>query len=366
MIARFSSPSPRVAVSSLFFVTGLLAGTWIGRIPTVTSNLDLDPGEIGLLLLFFSVGSLVSFQAIGHLIERFDTRWCAGAAGLLMCGALPLAALAPNQATFATALFTLGFGIGATSVAMNAQAVSVQRLAARPIMHALHGLFTLGMLAGSLVGGLLSGAGIRAPLHFAGSAAISLVWIAVATTGLTGDEAPEDPGGSKGLALPPRALWPIGGLAFCAGLAEGSMYDWSALYVHDELGASEATGALAFAAFSGAMLTGRFAGDRIVNRLRPVAAVRGGSLMAAAGLVGGLATTTVPGAFLGFVVIGLGLSLLMPLLYSAAGGSHPAVPSVRGVAAVATLGFTGLLAGPPVLGRWPTQRRFARLWAGWS
>lgn len=348
-IARIGSPGPRLAVSSLFLITGLLAGTWIGRIPAVTSRLGLDAGQIGSLLLFFSVGSLVSFQVIGRLIARYGSPWCARAAGLLTCAALPLLALAPERVSFGMALWTVGFAIGATSVAMNAQAVTVQRLAARPIMHSLHGLFTLGMLVGSLIGGALASLEIGPVAHFAASGAIVAIWTAAAATGLVADESTGDEEKSKGLAFPPRALWPIGALAFCAGLGEGSMYDWSALYVHGELGASEGTGALAFAAFSGAMLTGRFAGDRMITRLGPVTTMRGGSLVAAVGLIGGLATTTVVGAFLGFAVVGLGLSMLMPLLYSAA-GSHPEVASFRGVAAVATMGFTGLLAGPPVLG----------------
>jgi MFS family permease len=233
---------------------------------------------------------------------------------------------------------------------MNAQAVVVQQHAGRPIMNSLHGYFTLGTLIGSAIGGLLAVLEVGPVPHFLAMTLLGMFAVTLAARHLLPDtpSVAERPS-RAGLALPPRALLPLGLLALCAGLAEGSMYDWSALYVNDELHASESTGSLAFATFSLAMLVGRFGGDRVVARVGSMNVVRYGGLLAAAGLLAGLLIHTVAGALAGFVCLGLGLSVLMPLLYSA-GGSFPGIPSVQGVAAIATMGFLGLLAGPPLLG----------------
>ncbi len=330
-VRHVATPGPRVAVTVLFLVTGLIAGTWIGRIPAVTSNLNLDTGDIGSLLLFFSFGSLVAFQFIGKMIVRNGSQGSIRRTGYLMSASLSLLALAPNPASFGVGLFVVGFAVGSTSVAMNAQGVSVQRLAGRPIMNTLHGFFTLGLLIGSALGSLAAEAGVRPLPHFVGFSLAGLLIVTIAVPGLIPDEPIRQ-------ADKPRA-----------GLGEGSMYDWSALYIHDEMGASESAGALGFATFSTSMLVGRFSGDRIVARLGMVNVVRAGSLVAAAGLLAGLVVDTLVTVFIGYALLGLGLSVLMPLFYSAA-GTHPGIPGVRGVASIATMGFTGLLVGPPILG----------------
>ena len=349
-VRHVATPGPRVAVTMLFLVTGLIAGTWIGRIPAVTSNLELDTGNIGSLLLFFSFGSLVAFQFIGKMIVRNGSQGSIRRTGYLMSASLCLLALAPNPASLGVGLFVVGFAVGSTSVAMNAQGVSVQRLAGRPIMNTLHGFFTLGLLIGSALGSLAAEAGVRPLPHFVGFSLAGLLIVTIAVPGLIPDEPVRQADEPRaGLVFPPRALWPLGIAAFCAGLGEGSMYDWSALYIHDEMGASESAGALGFATFSTSMLVGRFSGDRIVARLGMVNVIRAGSLVAAAGLLAGLVVDSLFAVFIGFALLGLGLSVLMPLFYSAA-GTHPGIPGVRGVASIATMGFTGLLVGPPILG----------------
>ena len=309
-IRVFPFAGPRVAISSIFLVAGLTAGTWFSRIPAVTSNLDLDKGQIGSLLLFLSVGSLVAFQVIGRLVLRFGSARVTQVAAWVAVATLPLLAVAPTPFAAGVVLFLLGIGIGSTGVAMNAQGVTVQTALGRPIMSSLHGFFTLGTLVGSVVGGVMAELGVGPSPHFAAMTAIGLVVVVFAAPGLLADvrTSGEERGG--GISLPPRALWPLGVLTFCAGLGEGSMYDWSALYVHDELGAAESTGALAFATFSLAMLIGRFAGDAIVARLGTVRVVRLGSLIAATGLSIGLAVDTIASVFIGFACLGIGLSAL--------------------------------------------------------
>jgi fucose permease len=155
--------------------------------------------------------------------------------------------------------------------------------------------------------------------------------------------------GGKGFSLPPRALWTLGVVAFCGAVGEGAMADWGALYVHDDLGGSEGMAAFAFTVFSTTMLLGRFATDRVSSRFDPSRVVRAGAIVAVVGLIGGLLPSTTTAAIVGYAVMGLGLACVFPLVYSAA-GSIPGVPSGRGVAAAATMGYTGFLAGPPLLG----------------
>jgi MFS family permease len=359
--SRFRSSGPLLAVTTLFLMIGLLAGTWFSRIPAVTSNLDLDVGQIGLLLLFFSLGALVVFQVIGRVIARYGSHRVAHVAGFGFAAAIALVALAPTAASFALALFLAGLAFGGLNVALNAQGVTIERHLGRPVMNMLHGWFTTGMMVGSLLGGGAVAIGLGPVPHFAGMTGVALAIVVVAGPRLLPD-APAAPAESarRQSRLLPRTLWPLAILAFCASVTEGAMYDWSALYIHEDLGASEGTGAIAFAVFSLAVLIGRFGGDRAVVRLGSVGVVRMGSALAGAGVLAGLAVGTVPAGMVGFAALGLGVSVLTPLFYSIA-GSRPDVPSAQGVAAVATCGMLGLLAGPPLLGNLAdvTSLRFA-------
>ena len=267
-----------------------------------------------------------------------------------MCAALALLAVVPSPYLLAVVLFVDGVAFGGLNVALNAKGVATEQHLGHRIMGSLHGFFTAGMLLGSIVAALVARAGVGPAPHFAVMAAIGLAILALAGGNLLPDQATTS--GASGRdrhVLLPRVLWPLGLMAFCASVSEGAMYDWSALYVHQELGGSEATGAAAFAAFSLAVLVGRFGGDRVVDRFGPATIVRLGSAIAGAGLLSGLVVDSIAAVACGFAALGLGVSVLTPMFYSAA-GSRAGVSSAQGVAAVATCGMLGLLAGPPLLG----------------
>ena len=347
------TPTPRISVSAFFAVTGFISATWIARIPAATRKLDLDTAQLGTLLLFIAVGSLVAFQFIGRIIERYGSARSSTIFGGVFVVALSLLALAPVPAVLGIALFAYGFAFGAVDVAMNAQGVGVERKLRKPIMGSLHGYFSLGALVGAALSGIVAEAGIGLIPHFLAFSAIGAGIVIWAARGQIADDpvpAPKDADANPPrFALPPRVLWPLGVLAFCGALGEGAMADWSALYVNDELGGSEGVAAFAFTAFSMTMLIGRFAGDRIVARFGAVRTVGVGSVVASLGMLAGLLPGTIAAAVLGFAIMGLGLSVVIPVVYSAA-GSTPGIPSGRGVAAVATIGYSGFLAGPPLLG----------------
>lgn len=351
MVSEPSRFRVRLAISGLFLIPGLLAGAWFVRIPAVMAQHDLrDTGQVGLVLLSFSLGALVVFQVAGRLIARYGSSRVATTGGVAMCVVMALLALAPSPILLAGALFAMGLAIGGQSVARNAKGVTTERHLGHRIMGSLHGCFTVGILIGSAIGGLAARAGIQPPLQFAVMAAIGLAIVLAAHRDLLPDPATAAATTEKERhVLFSRTLLPLGIMAFCASLSEGAMYDWSALYVHRDLGASEATGAYAFAAFSLAVLVGRFGGDRVIDRLGAANVVRLGSAIAGTGLIIGLAIDTIPAVVGGIAALGLGVSLLTPMFYSAA-GSREGVSSAQAVAAVATCGMLGLLAGPPLLG----------------
>ncbi len=345
-------PSPRTAVSTFFAVVGFISAGWIARIPALTDKLDLDTAQLGTLLLFIAIGSILAFQFIGRLIERFGSDRTTFLFSLGFITALVLLALSPSPPALAGTLFLYGFGFGSTDVAMNAQGVTVELRLKRPIMGSLHGYFSLGALVGGAISAVFAQFEIGLEANLLAFAALGYVLVTWASTGQVKDEPiPADETPKKGLrfSLPPRVLWPLGVIAFCGAVGEGAMADWGALYVHDELGSSEGTAAFGFTVFSTTMLIGRFAGDRIVARFGPGVVVRVGAIVSAIGLTVGLLLGTTESAIGGFAVMGIGLAFVFPVVYSAA-GSTPGIPSGRGVAAVATIGYTGFLAGPPLLG----------------
>ncbi len=349
---RWATPSPRVAVSSYFALMGFISAGWIARIPAVTEKLDLDTAQLGLLLLFIAIGSLTAFQLIGRWIEQYGSDRTTWIFSVFYVAAFILMALAPSPWVLGPALFLYGFGFGATDVAMNAQGVTVERRLAKSIMGSLHGFFSLGALIGAAISAALASIGVGLEANLLAFAAVGVIVAWWANRGQIKDEPVPASVGEKrkrGFEVPPRALWTLGVVAFCGAVGEGSMADWGALYVHDELGGTEGAAAFAFTVFSTTMLLARFATDRITAVVRPSVAVRYGGILAAIGLVGGLLPGTTTAAVIGFALMGLGLAPVFPLVYSAA-GSLPGIPSGRGVASAATMGYTGFLAGPPLLG----------------
>ena len=346
------TPNPRVAVSAFFTVTGFISASWITRIPAAASKLNLDTAQLGTLLLFLGIGSIVAFQFIGKIIEHQGSARSAVFFGSVYVVSLSLLALSPNSITLGASLFIYGFMFGAIDVAMNAQGVGVERMLKRPIMGSLHGFFSLGALVGAALSGLIAQAGFGLTPHFIAFSVIGLACVLWANRGQIEDEAVANQGPRKKgprFSLPPRILWPLGVIAFCAAIGEGGMADWSALFIHNDLKGSEGVAAFGFTAFSSTMLIGRFAGDRIIGKFGAVPVVRVASVIASVGMLIGLLPGSIIAAVIGFAIMGLGLSVVIPVVYSAA-GSTPGIASGQGVAAVATIGYSGFLAGPPALG----------------
>lgn len=318
------SPPPRTAVSTFFAVTGFISASWITRIPAAAGKLNLDTAQLGTLLLFLGIGSIGAFQFIGKIIEHQGSARSAFLFGCVYVVSLSLLAVSPNSIALGASLFIYGFMFGAVDVAMNAQGVGVERMLKKPIMGSLHGFFSLGALMGAALSGVIAQAGIGLIPHFIAFSLIGLGCVFWANRGQIEDEAVanQEPR-KKGprFSLPPRMLWPLGVIAFCAAIGEGGMADWSALFIHNDLKGSEGVAAFGFTAFSSTMLIGRFAGDRIIGKFGAVPVVRTASVIAAVGMLIGLLPDSIIAAVIGFAIMGLGLSVVIPVVYSAAGST---------------------------------------------
>lgn len=253
---------------------------------------------------------------------------------MLLCAALPLPALAPSFAALVAALLLLGASNGLMDVAMNAQAVEVERRHRGPILASFHGMFSLGGLIGASLGALAADRALSPAAHLFAVAAV----LAVAVTAAG---APAERRSTRLLLL--------GLIAFCSSIGEGAMANWSAVYLRDELHTTAAVAATGYAVFSLAMLLGRFSGDGLTQRFGPERLVRAAALVVAAGLGAALLVNVPIALLVGFGCVGAGLSVVVPLVFRA-GASAPGVAPGRALSTLATLSYGGFLVGPPAIG----------------
>ena len=338
-----------LAIAGIFAINGVLLASWVARIPSVSRDLALNNAQVGIALLGVAVGSLSAFPFVGRFIARYGSARVTIACGLASCVAVILPAVAPHLLALFAGLVVLGASVGAMDVAMNAQGVEVERTGTRAILNALHGFWSIGGFVGATMGGWMAGMGVSVAVHLTTIAFATALVLLVVQRFLVPDVRSDDEVEAPVFMLPPRALWGLGAIAFCAAIGEGAIADWSALYLNESLGTSVGVAASGYAVFSLAMVVGRFSGDALVARMGAASVVRTGGAIAAVGLAAGLAVHTLTASLIGFAVVGLGLSVIVPTAFSAA-GRHPTIPRGTAIAAVATVGYAGLLAGPPTLG----------------
>lgn len=338
--------SARVATCLVFLVCGASMASWAPMVPFAKMRLGLSDADLGLVLLGLGGGAMVTMPLSGLLINRLGSRVVILGAVLLHSVMLPALALAGSAVALGVFLFVFGCGIGAVDVAMNAQAVVIEQRAGRPIMSFFHGLFSVGGIVGALGVSLLLEAGL--------SLVFCACVIAVGAVGLVIFQYPRLLPRSADHRIegtrwtfPPASVVFLGALCFVAFLAEGAILDWSAVYLKFFRDFSASSAGLGYAVFSVAMAAGRLTGDAVAHRLGPVPTMRWGAFTAAVGFCLVVAAPWWQGPLVGFLLIGLGLANVVPLLFSAAGRrGHPSVT----IPAITTLGYAGLLAGPALIG----------------
>ncbi len=339
----------RLAVLAVFFLNGFAFASWVVRIPAVKEKLALSEGLLGLALLGVAVGALTAMTAVGWLITRFGSRPVVGMTVLFFCLALPLPALMPNLPLLVVTLLLFGASGGALDVSMNSQAVAVEKQYGRPIMSSFHAAFSFGGLAGAASGGFVASLGVGVSLHLLGIAALSAVVATLAYRALLPASVDAGAPGAPAFARPTKALAGLGVIAFCVLLGEGTMADWSAVYLKGTLETGAGFAASGYAAFSLAMAFGRLFGDRFTEQLGPARLVRFGGALAAVGLGISLAAAQPAFALIGFASAGMGFSIIFPTVLSAAGRTEGVAPGPA-LAAVSSAGYFGFLVGPPIIG----------------
>ncbi|MEV4330007.1 MFS transporter [Streptomyces sp. NPDC049597] len=338
----------RVAVAAVFCVHGAVTGSFATRIPWIQDHAGVSAGQLGLALAFPALGASVAMPLAGAISHRFGAR--TSLRGLLALWTLSLAlpSLAPNLFTLCAALFAFGATAGMSDVAMNALGVEIENRLDRSIMSGLHGMWSAGALIGSAGGTLAAHLGSDARLHHLLAAATLTALGLIACQGVLDLRSTPDEEPPPRFALPPRSALVIGAIGFCAVFAEGASLDWSAVYLRDVLDTSPGLAAASTTAFALTMAVARLAGDRIVDRFGPVRTVRVGGVLATAG---GLLVVVAPRpavALCGFGLIGLGVAVVVPLAFAAAGRSGPN-PS-QAIAGVATITYTSGLIAPSAIG----------------
>ncbi|SNS12762.1 Fucose permease [Actinomadura meyerae] len=349
----------RFAVTAAFTAHGLVAAAWVARIPQIKDGLGLSEGAMGVALLGAPVGVVAAVRFAGRIVARWGSRAATLGAGLAAAASLVPLGLAWNLPALVGALLLMGGALGLMDVAMNAQGVAVERGYGRPLMSGLHGAYSVGTLLSALAGAGAAHAGVPVPLHLSAAALLLGVLVTTGCRGLldrSADALPEDvhpeTGGSGARAARSasrRALTLLGVIGLCSFVGEGAMADWSAVYLREELGTGPGLAGLGYAGCAVAMTAGRMGGDRVVARFGPVPVLRAGALAAALGLGCGLAAAGPAAAVAGFTLFGLGVAVVAPVTFSAA-GNLPGVPAAAGISRVTAIGYAGLLGGPPVIG----------------
>ncbi|HMH21290.1 MAG TPA: MFS transporter [Puia sp.] len=337
----------RIAVSSFFFLAGLCFSSWASRIPDIRLRLHLDNAALGAVLLGLPAGLLTSLPLAGWLVAKFGSRPVATLAAILYPCTLPLLGLVDSIWQLVACLFLFGMGGNLLNISMNTQAIGTELLYKRTIMASYHGIWSLAGFSGAAIGTLMIGLGLHPFQHFLIVGAVALLIVLIASRHLIKEDAAH--GDQPIFAKPDRSLINLGIIAFCCMICEGAMFDWSGVYFQKVIQPPKGLVAAGYTAFMATMATGRFLGDWMATRWGIKKILQGSGVLTASGLLIAILFPWLFPAIAGFLLVGAGVSSVVPLVYSAAGRSKTLSPGVA-LAAVSTIGYLGFLFGPPFIG----------------
>jgi MFS family permease len=356
---------PRIAVTAVFVVHGLLFASWTAHIPDVKAHLGLTDGTLGFALLGAPVGSVMAMILASWLLPRVGSRAVVRVALVGYCAAGPLVGLTGSLPALFAALFAWGAFQGTLDVAMNTQAIAVERTGGRILMSGLHGSWSIGAFAGAGIGALAVAAGITLSLQLLVMGTIALLVAGLLTAQMLPASA-EHVGGDGDGNSPERAgparragaaasRWSggmvlLGAIAFASMLCEGAIADWGAVYLSGPLHATGVVPGLGYTAFSLAMVTVRLSGNRLLTRFRTDRLLPALAAVATLGFAAALVIASPPAALVGFCCLGIGLASVVPAVFSAA-GRIPGLSAGTAVATASACGWAGFVCGPPLIGR---------------
>lgn len=338
----------RIALSSLFFQSGLCFSTWASRIPDIKELFQFSDSQLGALLLVRPAGALVALPLAGIVVDKFGSRLSSSAGIILFSLSLLMLGFSPSVAFLAFSILVFGVAANLINISNNAQALIVQEKYGRVIMASFHGLWSLAGFVGAGVGFLMLYLNISISIHFLLISGVMLLLLVISFPHLT----KENKGaGEKKLVFqkPDRYLMTLGMIAFCGLLCEGCMFDWSGVYFKQVIEVEEGLVVVGYMAFMGMMAFGRLVSDRFTNRFgsNTIIQISGGLIFL--GLVTAVVFPYLVPGILGFFMVGAGTSSVIPLTYSAVGQTKRFSPGIA-LAIVSTLGYFGFLFGPPLIG----------------
>jgi predicted MFS family arabinose efflux permease len=344
--------APRAAVVAVFFALGATTGAWAARIPAIKAGLHLSAGTLGLVLLGPAIGSMLTMPVTGALLASVSPRRLVQIGVLAISVMLPLSTFAGSAWQLFAVLAGWGAGIGTMDVAMNTEAAAVQEHLGRTTMSSFHAAYSVGGLAGAGTGAIAAAAALSARANFIIASAV-ILGTGIACAQLFASR----PAGHEGAGAQHqrRSRWPawswtlacLALIAFGSFLAEGAASDWSAVYLHSSLGASPGLAAVGYTVFSVAMVAGRLAGDRLTDRTGPARLVRASAGIASVSFLAALLAGRVGTGLAGFALLGVGLSVVVPSVFTAASRIGTPGPNL---ALVTSIGYLGMLAGPAIIG----------------
>jgi fucose permease len=357
----------RWAVAACFFVNGLIMGSWVPQIPLLAQRFELQEWALGLIILTVGAGAVLAMPLCGWLISRTNSRTVVRGSAVLCAFALLLVAVAPSLLFVVPTVILFGGVIGGMDVAMNSNAVAVERRIGTAIMSSSHGFWSLGGFTGAGLGGKL--AEMLGHVGHAGVVtALIILILSIALPRLIVEaqevcsmaERPR----SNGFPRQP-GVYLIGLTALLCMMPEGAVLDWAALYLQQEMGASLATASLAFTFFSGTMAVMRFVGDGLRNRLGAVTTVRISGTIAAVGMLAAGSASNPIVAICAFALAGVGIANMVPIVFSAA-GNQPGVAPAIGMSVATTVGYSGILVAPSIVGFLAARIGFSPIFIGFA
>jgi MFS family permease len=349
-VAAFSTMRMnRIAVSIMFFLHGLCFASWAARIPSIQENLKLTSSALGAVLFALPAGFFLSLPFAGWFIGIFGSKRVVILSVALYSVSLLCIGLASTTLTLVIALFAFGFFANLLNISINTQAVIVERLYGKKLMATFHGLWSLAGFAGAAIGTLMIGNNIAPYQHYIIISIAVLIVSCISSFYLVAHDDNSTDEKRPLFAMPDRSLLSLGIIAFCSMMAEGAMFDWSGIYFSKVVNTNTELTGLGYTTFMIAMAAMRFTADGLSEKFGMRKLIQASGALTTAGLILAVIQPQLIPALVGFFIIGMGVSSVVPMVYSAAGKSKVLSPGTA-LTAVSSLGFMGLLMGPPIIG----------------